>query len=97
MVPCSGVTHLFYPERGNRVAADRAKAICGGCTARLDCLEYALRNNEEHGVWGGTTVSERRVLRRNGGYGSSVLLYPPNTLLDRDLDPAFYGLVDEVA
>ena len=29
------------------------------------CLEYALRNRIDHGVWGGTSERERRrILRR---------------------------------
>jgi WhiB family redox-sensing transcriptional regulator len=41
-----------------------AKAICARCPVRVDCLEYALRIREPHGVWGGLNEMERRVLLR---------------------------------
>src|SRR5207237_4762421 len=50
-------------EKDRREA--RAKAICARCTVRVDCLEYALRIREPHGVWGGLNEQERRVLLRD--------------------------------
>lgn len=37
----------------------RAKAICDRCPVRKLCLEFALTNHEEYGVWGGTTSRDR--------------------------------------
>jgi len=58
---------LFYPV-GLGTAADRqaeaAKAVCRTCPVRALCLEVALANGAEDGVWGGTTVAERAVLKR---------------------------------
>jgi WhiB family redox-sensing transcriptional regulator len=42
----------------------RAKAICAGCPVRAECLEYALRTRESHGIWGGLNELERRQLLR---------------------------------
>jgi WhiB family transcriptional regulator, redox-sensing transcriptional regulator len=42
----------------------RAKAICVRCPVRFDCLEYALRNREPHGIWGGLNEVERKALLR---------------------------------
>jgi WhiB family redox-sensing transcriptional regulator len=39
-----------------------AKAICGGCAVRGQCLKFAVERGEAHGIWGGTSESERRVL-----------------------------------
>ena len=50
----------FFPDKGNSVFT--AKRICTACTVREDCLDYALDNNELHGVWGGMSVRERRRL-----------------------------------
>ena len=52
---------IFFPEdkRDSRMA----KEICKTCPVRLDCLEYAVRNEEHMGVWGGLTAFERRKLR----------------------------------
>lgn len=39
-----------------------AKALCSGCPVREQCLEFAVHNDITHGIWGGTTPSERRRL-----------------------------------
>lgn len=41
----------------------RAKSVCEGCPVREDCLEWALDNDEQHGIWGGMTKRERDRLR----------------------------------
>lgn len=54
---------LFFPSDG--VGVEVAKRICAGCEVRAICLDYALRNRIDHGVWGGTSERERRrILRR---------------------------------
>jgi len=40
----------------------RAKAICGTCSVRKPCLDYALKIREPHGIWGGLNEAERRNL-----------------------------------
>ena len=52
----------FFPERGQ--SGMEAKAICAVCPVQQPCLEFALSSDVSCGVWGGTTESERRVLRR---------------------------------
>jgi WhiB family transcriptional regulator, redox-sensing transcriptional regulator len=53
----------FFPSDG--VGVDRARKICGGCAVADACLEYALDNRIDHGVWGGTSERERRrILKR---------------------------------
>ena len=47
---------------------DRAKKICNGCPVIQQCLEYAIVNRENDGVWGGASERERRrtiISRRN--------------------------------
>jgi WhiB family redox-sensing transcriptional regulator len=51
----------FFPASGSSPAA--AIKLCGLCEVSEQCLEYALRNKEPHGVWGGLTPSGRRKLR----------------------------------
>ncbi|HEX2050958.1 MAG TPA: WhiB family transcriptional regulator [Actinomycetota bacterium] len=53
---------IFFPERGGSSKA--ARAVCNECTVRMQCLEYALNNKEQFGIWGGTSERERRKLRR---------------------------------
>ena len=40
----------------------RAKAICRTCSVKKDCLDYAVRIREQHGIWGGLSESERKPL-----------------------------------
>jgi WhiB family redox-sensing transcriptional regulator len=58
---------LFFPVGATAGPAARqveaAKAICGRCVVRANCLSYALEAMPE-GIWGGTTPEERRTARR---------------------------------
>lgn len=36
-----------------------AKEICASCSVRTECLEMALANDEQYGIWGGKTEAER--------------------------------------
>ncbi|MHB8465885.1 MAG: WhiB family transcriptional regulator [Acidimicrobiales bacterium] len=52
----------FFPSDG--VGVDVARKICAGCPVKGLCLEYALLNRIDHGVWGGTSERERRRILR---------------------------------
>jgi WhiB family redox-sensing transcriptional regulator len=52
----------FFPSDGAGV--DAARRICAECPVAEACLEYALRNRIDHGVWGGASERERRRLLR---------------------------------
>jgi WhiB family transcriptional regulator, redox-sensing transcriptional regulator len=58
---------LFFPVATATGPAARqvevAKAVCGACVVRKNCLSYALEAMPE-GIWGGTTLEERRRARR---------------------------------
>ena len=49
-------------------AAEAAIDMCRKCPVLKQCLEYALRHPEsaEYGIWGGTTVAQRRRILRLG-------------------------------
>jgi WhiB family transcriptional regulator, redox-sensing transcriptional regulator len=52
-----------FERKELRLARERfAKAICRGCPVTNECLDYALRTREPHGVWGGLNEFERRHL-----------------------------------
>lgn len=54
---------VFFPSDG--VGVDRARKICADCPVSGQCLEYALSERIEHGVWGGCSERERRrILKR---------------------------------
>jgi WhiB family redox-sensing transcriptional regulator len=64
---CAGLAgavaaEIFFPSRGTSLAP--ARAICGTCPVREDCLDFALRTGQHHGVWGGYSERERRGMRR---------------------------------
>ena len=53
----------FFPSDG--VGVDVARRICADCPVKGPCLEYALENHVDHGVWGGCSERERRrILKR---------------------------------
>jgi WhiB family redox-sensing transcriptional regulator len=39
---------------------NEVKKICHGCQYQARCLEYSLKHPEVHGIWGGTTESQRK-------------------------------------
>lgn len=41
-----------------------ARVVCDACPVRVECLETAIANREEAGVWGGHTPSERHAIAR---------------------------------
>lgn len=55
---------LWYADKGDWPTTIKAKVICRKCPVRVQCLDYALSNNETFGVWGGMTPQQRRDLRR---------------------------------
>lgn len=52
----------FFPEKGG--STREAKKICLSCEVRVECLEYALENDERFGIWGGLSERERRRLKK---------------------------------
>lgn len=60
-------TNDFYPEFGVKGAMDQVrkmKAFCRKCPVTLNCLQFAIENDEQFGIWGGLTPKERNNLRR---------------------------------
>ncbi|MGI8794920.1 MAG: WhiB family transcriptional regulator [Acidimicrobiales bacterium] len=54
---------IFFPSDG--VGVEIARTICGECPVRDECLEFALRNRIDHGVWGGASERQRRRVLRS--------------------------------
>ena len=52
----------FFPEKGG--STRDAKKVCGACTVKQECLDYALSNDERFGIWGGLSERERRKLKK---------------------------------
>lgn len=53
---------LFFPPRGVNTT-ESAKAICQRCPVLDECRDYAIPQSLLHGIWGGTTETQRRRLR----------------------------------
>lgn len=65
---CKGYpTDWFFAElAGDPHHYERAAMLCKRCPVRDECLEYALSLpfGADHGFWGGTSMGERRKIRR---------------------------------
>ncbi len=62
---------VFFPSDG--VGVDVARRICATCPVQGLCLEYALTQRIDHGVWGGASERERRrILKRRRVAAASV-------------------------
>jgi WhiB family transcriptional regulator, redox-sensing transcriptional regulator len=59
---------IFFPVSGAGASARQiaeAKRICARCLVRQECLSFAMRTGEAHGIWGGTTPEDRTKARRS--------------------------------
>lgn len=55
----------YFERKEEKEAREaKAKSLCVRCPVRLECLDYALRAREPHGIWGGLNEVERRALIR---------------------------------
>lgn len=55
---------VWFPESGgDRIAINMAKKICQRCTHQSECAEWGI-HNEQFGIWGGLTASNRILIRR---------------------------------
>jgi WhiB family redox-sensing transcriptional regulator len=68
---CRGdnAVHFFAPSHFERkpekdLREGQARALCAACPVRDRCLDYALTQQEPHGIWGGLNELERRRLLR---------------------------------
>ena len=60
---CARKADVFFPSDG--VGVEVARRICATCPVKEPCLEYALEQRIDHGVWGGCSERERRrILKR---------------------------------
>ena len=67
----------FFPSDG--VGVEVARRICATCPMKEPCLEYALANRIDHGVWGGCSERERRrILKRRRQAKADALAAPTN-------------------
>lgn len=55
---------MFFPAHRATSMAREAIKICDGCVVKNECLDYALTNRFDEGIFGGLTPNGRRKLIR---------------------------------
>lgn len=63
---CKGIdTDMYYPAEDNGAFPEKKLlvSICGSCIHQDECADWGIRN-EVHGIWGGLTEPQRRVIRK---------------------------------
>ena len=71
---CRGAdTEMFFMELEeaaiNHIKMREARAICDRCQVKKQCLDFALTNNIDYGVWGGTSPHQRKGIRHDQRHG----------------------------
>jgi WhiB family redox-sensing transcriptional regulator len=66
---CKGIDpNVFVPNENNgltgRTTYATARDFCKRCIVVEECLMFALKENMEFGMFGGTTPRERRTLKK---------------------------------
>lgn len=66
----------FFPDRGVSYAVIKeTKDICKSCPVQRECLEMILNTeNDNFGIFGGTTPKERRKIRSERAFSDPVFL-----------------------
>ncbi len=62
-----GSHELFFSDKPTELA--QAQEICASCSVRARCLEVALNENFEWGVWGGVIFWDGQPFHRRRGRG----------------------------
>lgn len=60
---CTGMDpEIFFPATKDWMGERNAKRICNGCSVQEQCLEYAIVEGIDLGIWGGKNEHERKRL-----------------------------------
>jgi WhiB family redox-sensing transcriptional regulator len=57
---CRGMDGTIFFAGDNNHYDHRAIPTCQTCTVKERCLEFAINNNINYGIWGGMTPPERQ-------------------------------------
>jgi WhiB family redox-sensing transcriptional regulator len=55
----------FFPDVSYDTESKLALKLCKECPVKEDCLEFAIVNEIDYGIWGGATPKQRKSLRRH--------------------------------
>ena len=61
---CLRLPPEWFLEPHGAAYRQEARDACARCVERLTCLDTALANSEESGLWGGLVRSERQAIAR---------------------------------
>lgn len=66
VTPCTSISlaeadKLFFSDTSNK-RITKAKALCADCPITSKCLQFALDEGIEYGIFGGTTPDERKAM-----------------------------------
>lgn len=75
---------LFYPSYQGARTCQVAKMICAVCPLASECLAEALATPaiDDHGVWGGTTPTEREAIRKARRLGIDITGVAPDQVIN---------------
>lgn len=59
-IPLAEADKLFFSESEKKQA--KAISLCNSCPSISKCLDFALTNEIEFGIFGGKTAKERKTL-----------------------------------
>jgi len=63
---CRGLpAEMFYPFDRNDLGKKRALRICDRCEVTQQCLAFAIKNDEQWGIWGGLSRPERQLVTKS--------------------------------
>lgn len=77
---CAQVDPEMFFAESQGISPKPARAICGRCEAKTECLEQAL-TMKVYGVWGGLTARERIAIQQQRGITPRTL-----STIDADID-----------
>ena len=80
---------IWFPHPGD--GAYEAKAECGRCPVRAQCLAEAIISGEQVGIWGGLAVRDRKVLAERWQGGESLKDLVENAVTRRMFSTFFQG------
>jgi WhiB family redox-sensing transcriptional regulator len=62
----------WFPDQGERMQTKIAKEYCFDCQVKAECLSYAMKNEIIHGIWGGKSAYERKIIFKSRKYNAKM-------------------------
>lgn len=72
---------VFFGSDDSPSSLRNARIYCRNCPVIRDCLEHALTQPEEYGIWAGTSARSREVMRSDISTGMVSLDHVIDTVV----------------